>query len=354
VAVSGPGLPRGSAERVEPIAADLCLLADCASAALVDGEGVLHDSTLLMPDQPSAAGPGRGSWVLRPEGPAETARRYIPDTMVLETTFTTPDGRAVLVDALLLGLGETGHHVGLSPPSALGRSVRVTEGTMWIACRIEPPLGSSWLLEDGVLWAPDGETRLEITGPAPDDIDGGAAVWRRQLATGSALSLLLRRVLPGPPARQPDALDWLDDTRRAWQSWSALQEPGDGGWRSHVLFSGRVLKALGTARPAGPDVRESCGMARALSAATADLTASSTSRARSTGRLRRDPWTGRRPRTQTCSTPPPVPARSPPRSDASSSPWSTRPRGSGATRTARCGAWTGRRAGTPTPRSWRG
>lgn len=44
-----------------------------------------------------------GAWVLRPEAPAEVHRRYLPDTSVLETTFTTSTGRVRVLDAMTLG-----------------------------------------------------------------------------------------------------------------------------------------------------------------------------------------------------------------------------------------------------------
>jgi hypothetical protein len=60
-----------------------------------------------------------GRFALCPEDPAETHRRYVPATNVLETTFTTATGRVRVTDALTL------------PRSASNRSASSRDG--WTA-----------------------------------------------------------------------------------------------------------------------------------------------------------------------------------------------------------------------------
>jgi hypothetical protein len=52
----------------------------------------------------------------------------VDQTLVLETTFTTADGTAVLTDALAVGRNERGHHLGAQSPGTLLRSLACTRG----------------------------------------------------------------------------------------------------------------------------------------------------------------------------------------------------------------------------------
>ena len=76
--------------------ADYGLLADCNSSALVDRGGSID--WLCLPRYDSAAvfsrilDPAAGHWSICPSGAFTTERRYLPGTLVIETTFTTDTG----------------------------------------------------------------------------------------------------------------------------------------------------------------------------------------------------------------------------------------------------------------------
>ena len=86
----------------QPIA-DYGLLADCTSSALVDRDGSID--WLCMPHYDSPAvfarilDPNAGHWSIAPVGPSTSERRYLPGTLVIETTFTTATGSVRLIDA---------------------------------------------------------------------------------------------------------------------------------------------------------------------------------------------------------------------------------------------------------------
>src|SRR3954465_14813019 len=103
------------------------LLADCNSAALLTRDGSVH--WLCLPRYDSAAimarilDPEGGHWSIRPTGDHSAERRYLPDTLVIETTFTTETGSVRLLDAMAFAPGQRGHELGFDAPHELLRGV---------------------------------------------------------------------------------------------------------------------------------------------------------------------------------------------------------------------------------------
>src|SRR5205814_9815841 len=98
-----PAAAAGQRPASTPIA-DYGLLADCNSSALVDRAGSID--WLCLPRYDSDAifarmlDPGAGHWSIRPAGAFRVERRYVPGTLVIETTFTTERGTVRLRDAM--------------------------------------------------------------------------------------------------------------------------------------------------------------------------------------------------------------------------------------------------------------
>jgi len=242
--------------------AGLAFLSDCHSAALVDGQGDITWMCLPRFDSGSVFGalldPAAGHWRLGAAGLTETTRVYVPDTLVLQTTFQTPTGRAVLTDALLVGQGERGHELGLRSPHALVRTLAVTEGRFAAEGAFcprgnfgrTPPV---WGTDGPALTATLGAIQLFLCGSPPDEIAAAGAHWLRDLTAGQSLTFTLLSGPAGQPVQhcsEPEAVALTQDTMKAWQSWSGLH-PGFGGpWKEQVRFSGRVLQGL-TFAPTG-------------------------------------------------------------------------------------------------------
>src|SRR5271168_429571 len=95
---------------------EYALLSDCHSAALVSRDGSVDWLCLPRFDAPSVfcrlLDPAGGHFSIRPAGEFHVSRRYVDQTMVLETTFTTAGGTAVLTDALTVGPNERGDDLG--------------------------------------------------------------------------------------------------------------------------------------------------------------------------------------------------------------------------------------------------
>jgi GH15 family glucan-1,4-alpha-glucosidase len=89
--------------RYLPIA-DYALIGDTRSAALVGRDGGIDWCCLPAFDSPSVFArildDDRGGHFTVTVSGAEVTRRYLGDSMVLETTFRTPDGVAALTDAM--------------------------------------------------------------------------------------------------------------------------------------------------------------------------------------------------------------------------------------------------------------
>src|ERR671935_698529 len=116
----------GAAGAFKPIA-DYGLLADCNSSALVDRDGSID--WLCLPRYDSDAvfarilGANAGHWSIRPAGTFTAQRRYLPGTLVVETTFETDGGTVRLTDAMAFAEGQRGHDLGHDSPHEILRAV---------------------------------------------------------------------------------------------------------------------------------------------------------------------------------------------------------------------------------------
>src|SRR5580704_5958396 len=105
------------------------MLGDCQSAALVSSGGSID--WLCWPRFDSGAccaallgRPENGRWLVAPACSATIKRRYRPDTLILETEFTTGEGTVTLIDFMPMRARDS-HVIRL----VLGRSGRVTMRT---------------------------------------------------------------------------------------------------------------------------------------------------------------------------------------------------------------------------------
>jgi alpha,alpha-trehalase len=242
---------------------DYALLSDCRSAALVSRDGAVDWLCFPRFDAPSVfcrlLDPAGGRFAIRPAGAFQASRRYVDQTMVLETTFTTAGGTAVLTDALAVGRNERGHDLGARSPGMLLRRLVCTggeiEAEVSYAPRPEYGLIHPILVPvPGGLAARGGADRLLLSTPVSLDVSGDTATARIRLTVGQAAAFALGHGQMAGPPLAPWAADEitarLDDTVEAWRSWSAIHQNYEGPWRELVHQSGRVLQAL-TFEPTG-------------------------------------------------------------------------------------------------------
>jgi GH15 family glucan-1,4-alpha-glucosidase len=243
---------------------EYALLSDCRSAALVSRDGSVDWLCFPRFDGPSVfcrlLDPVGGHFSIRPAGEFQVSRRYVDQTLVLETTFTTAHGTAVLTDALAIGPNERGHHLGARSPGTLLRVLACTSGEIQAevsyAPRPEYGLIHPVLVPvPGGLAARGGANRLFLSTPVSFDVDDATATARVRLAAGQAAVFALGHGdITGPPQAAPwtaeEITGRLDDTLEGWRSWSAIHQNYEGPWRDLVRHSGRVLQAM-TFAPTG-------------------------------------------------------------------------------------------------------
>jgi GH15 family glucan-1,4-alpha-glucosidase len=236
---------------------DYALLSDCRSAALVSRAGSVDWLCFPRFDAPSVFArlldAEAGHFSVHPVGEAEATRAYLDQTMALETTFHTPTGTAVLVDALAVGRNDRGHDLGAGSPGVLLRRLTCTEGQLEVEVEYvpRPEYGLIHPLLEAVpggLAARGGADRLLLSAPVDLAVDGATATGRRTLRAGESVGFALQhgRMWEPPLAAwtQEEIDARLNDTLEGWRSWSAMHQTYEGPWRELVHHSGRVLQAL--------------------------------------------------------------------------------------------------------------
>lgn len=182
-----PFMDHGSETSSLPIG-DYALLSDCHSAGLVSTGGSVDWLCFPRFDSPSIFGrlldAEAGHWSIRPAAKFRVRRRYLDDSLVLETTFMTAQGVATLTDGLIFDRHERGHDIGREAPHVVARLVEVSEGVVDMVAEFRPRpeygiVRPRLERSDGVLVSSGGAETLWLDGPGPDDLRDGTAHWVR-------------------------------------------------------------------------------------------------------------------------------------------------------------------------------
>src|SRR3954447_12841898 len=206
--------------------ADHAFLSDERTAALVTRHGSVDWLCLPRFDSPSVLGrlldDDAGHLLLRPADPdAKSERRYLPRTLVLETTWRCASGRLVVLDALALGEHERGHDIGAASPGVLLRLATCVEGEVEVTVEWAPrpefglihPLLQA--LPGGAL-ATGGATQLLLSTELPLQLRGATAEARTRLRAGESVAVALQQAdgweAPPSPWTTADVRSRLADT----------------------------------------------------------------------------------------------------------------------------------------------
>ena len=243
--------------------ADYAFLSDCHSSALVATDGSVEWLTFPRFDSPSVCArlldDDAGHFKVGVEGEFRVERRYVDDSLVLQTTFRTDEGVLRLTDALAVGVGERGHELGRDSPHALVRHAECLAGRVAVQVEFAPRPEYGFTqpllcLDDHGVSTRGSPDTLQLVTDLQLEIDRGAATGTRWLEAGETASFALQwRRAWEPPTRTWDPQDvagQLDDTLTAWRSWSDEHHGYEGPYRDLVSFSGSVLQGL-TFQPTG-------------------------------------------------------------------------------------------------------
>jgi GH15 family glucan-1,4-alpha-glucosidase len=188
---------------------------------------------------------GGGRFELAPDRPFTSERRYLQDTNVLETTFTTDDGVVRVTDALTLDKSED------APARELVRHVEPVSGQVTMAWRFDPRPGYGAAephveLYRGAAVVRHGSVQIGLqTWEAGTDESGVAGQFTVGGDAGTAPMLVMQAVHDAPlplPARGP-VQRRLKDTIEVWRSW-VRRTSYDGPWGSAVRRSLLALRLL--------------------------------------------------------------------------------------------------------------
>jgi GH15 family glucan-1,4-alpha-glucosidase len=257
-----------------PPIADYAFLSDCEVCALVAPSGNVEWMCLPRFDGPSIFGAmldrDAGGFRLAPVDTAVPAgQRYLPGTMVLETTWGTRTGWIIVRDVLLIGRwhhdDERSNTHRRSPTDndadhVLLRTMRCVNGRVEMHMECEPRVDYG---RKSVTWEYAGPGYGKAVGRAVDDpvelmlstdlrigFEGGRARARTTLRDGDTAFVALSWSDHAGPETYDDAYHRLVFTADYWHEWLSHGEFPDHPWRTYLQRSALTLKGL-TYAPTG-------------------------------------------------------------------------------------------------------
>jgi GH15 family glucan-1,4-alpha-glucosidase len=231
---------------------DYALLGDLHTAAMVNTAGSIDWLCLPRFDSPACFAalvdtPDAGHWTVAPAaGGVCTHRRYVPDTLVLETEWVTPEGTVRVTDFM--------------PPRGHAPDVvRIVEGVhgtvaMHSELRLRFEYGRviPWVRHhDDHTEAVAGPNRVRLRTTAPTTGHEMSTLSDFTVRQGDRVPFVLTwNPSHEPPPKTVDAEHALADTLRFWTGWTAKGNPMRGPYRDPIRRSLLTLKAL-TYQPTG-------------------------------------------------------------------------------------------------------
>ncbi len=251
-----------------PAIADYAFLSDCETTALVAPSGNVEWMCLPRMDSPSVFGSllDRDAGYFR-LGPADVTvpagRRYLPGTMVLETTWGTRSGWVIIRDVLLVGPwhheDDRSHTHRRSPTDndadhVLLRTIRCVNGSVEINLDCEPAFDygrvrAEWDYSgpgyhEAVARAPGVDFELRLTTDLRLGFEGPRARARTTLHDGDLGFCALAWTTHAGPASYDEAHDRLVKTADYWHEWLSHGDFPDHPWRVFLQRSALTLKGL--------------------------------------------------------------------------------------------------------------
>ena len=231
---------------------DYALLGDLQTAALVSTAGSIDWLCLPKFDSPACFAalldtPDAGHWIVAPAaGGVCTRRRYVKDTLVLQTEWVSGDGTVRVIDFM----PPRGHALDV---------VRIVEGVHGsvvmrseLRLRFDYGLVVPWVRHhDDMVEAIAGPDRVRLRTPAPTRGKEMSTVSDFTVRAGDRVPFVLTwNPSHESPPKPVDAEHALRDTLRFWTDWAQRGNPVHGPYRDAIKRSLLTLKAL-TYHPTG-------------------------------------------------------------------------------------------------------
>jgi GH15 family glucan-1,4-alpha-glucosidase len=253
---------------------DYGFLSDGETTALVAPGGSIEWMCLPRMDSASVFGSilGRhaGNFRVAPSDVlVPAARRYLPGTMILETSWGTATGWMIVRDLLVIGPWRhederSGSHrrtpTDYDSEHVLLRTIRCVNGEVQTVLECEPVFDygrkfAEWRYTDkvyhqGVAAAGNCDVELTLTTDLRLGFEGGRATARTLLKEGEVRFVALSWGSKEPPLTHADAYHRLVWTAHHWQHWLARGQFPDHPWRGYLQRSALTLKGL-TFAPTG-------------------------------------------------------------------------------------------------------
>ena len=260
-----------------PPIADYGFLSDCENNCLVSSHGSIEWMCVPRPDSPSVFGAildrAAGHFRLGPYGIAvPAARRYLPGSLILETTWQTHTGWLIVRDALVMGPWEdfgmrsrTHRRTPMDwePEHMLLRTVRCVSGTAELVMSCSPAFDyhrvpATWEYSgpaygQAVAQAhkdPEKHPKLTLTSDLRIGLEGREARARTRMSEGDEVFVALSWSRYPPPETYKEAADKMWNTTEYWRQWINIGDFPDHPWRSFIQRSALTLKGL-TYAPTG-------------------------------------------------------------------------------------------------------
>jgi GH15 family glucan-1,4-alpha-glucosidase len=257
-----------------PPIAEYAFLSDCEVTCLVAPSGAVEWMCLPRPDSPSVfttmLDRSAGAFRLGPyDEMVPAARRYMPGSLMVETTWQTRTGWMIVRDALCMGpwhnVDERSRTHRRSPTDfdaehCLLRTVRCVSGSVDLSMTCEPVFDygrrePSWRYEGPgygalVADAPDCDVTLRLTTDLRPGIEGRGLNARTRMVEGDTHFVALSWSPLPPPCTLDQAQERMARTSEYWRQWITLGDFPDHPWRSYLQRSALTLKGL-TYAPTG-------------------------------------------------------------------------------------------------------
>jgi GH15 family glucan-1,4-alpha-glucosidase len=256
-----------SADPFPPIA-DYAFLSDCETTALVAPNGNVEWMCLPRMDSPSVFGAildrdAGGFRLGPPDVHVPAGRRYLPGTMVLETSWETPTGWFIVRDVLSIGPwvheDERSANHRRSPTDydadhVLLRTVRCVQGSAEVHLDCEPAfdyggLSADWEYSgpgyhEAVASSEGMNIRLRLLTDMRLGLEGPRARARTVLREGDVAYVALGWSDHELPGDFDAAHAGLERTAHHWQEWLRHGSFPDHRWRTYLQRSALTLKGL--------------------------------------------------------------------------------------------------------------